>query len=100
MEGAQGLEGVDYQEVFWGLLAYWISIFKIRDLLVAFEDGVRAAVGSGDKCERISVLRAESCFRRAVINVSVSEGTFARSVANEMNIILLFEIYNKTPMIS
>jgi hypothetical protein len=69
-------------------------IFNMRlekvDVLCAVVEGV---AGGGGKWERISVRKVDSDFPAVVTKTSTSKVTFLRSVENETNIILLFDIY-------
>jgi hypothetical protein len=93
MVGAEGKEGVDYEEGFWITLGRNHPNGRAENSLLLLKRSVGAE--SGDfRSSSISVRRVASALPRAETKLSISKGTFLRRVENEMNTIWFFEIYN------
>jgi hypothetical protein len=91
--GAEGEEGVDYEEGFWITLGRNNPKGRAENSLLLLKGS--AGAENGDfRSSSISVRRVASALPRAETKLSISKGIFLRRVENEMNTIWFFEIYN------
>ena len=89
------MEVIDYEEVFWMFLSVFGAHGRMTKgySLVRFAEAAGGAFGCAGKCDTISFLKSASDFPLVVVNASISNETFFRSVEKDMKMILLLDIF-------